>query len=100
NEFDDLGSSINLMLERIEELMRRVRQISSDIAHDLRAPLSLLKQNIEDAKSGIHPPDGLADVLDQASEQVDTILNTFDALLKIGQIESAHVSTAASVDLS
>jgi signal transduction histidine kinase len=100
DEFDDLGRSINLMLERIEELMRRVRQISSDIAHDLRAPLSVLKRNIEDAKSGAHPPARLNDVLDQASEQVDSILSTFDSLLKIGQIEAAHVSAAASVDLS
>lgn len=99
DEFDELGRSINLMLERIEELMRRVRQISSDIAHDLRTPLSLLKRNIEDAKSGSHPP-ALNDMLDQASEQVDTILNTFDSLLKIGQVESAHVPATASVDLS
>lgn len=100
DEFDDLGASINLMLERIEELMRRVRQISGDIAHDLRAPLSLLKRNIEDAKSSAHSRAVLNDVLDQASEQVDEILSTFDALLKIGQIESTHVSSAASVDLS
>ena len=100
DEFDDLGGSINLMLERIEELMRRVRHISSDIAHDLRAPLSVLKRNIEDVKSGIYPPAKLHDMLDQASEQVDTILGTFDSLLKIGQIESTHVSAAASVDLS
>lgn len=100
DEFEDLGRSINLMLERIEELMRRVRQISSDIAHDLRAPLSLLKQSIEDAKSGARSPARINDALDQAGEQVDAILSTFDSLLKIGQIESGRVPAAASVDLS
>lgn len=100
DEFDDLGRSVNLMLERIEELMRRVRQISSDIAHDLRAPLSHLKQDIEAAKLGAQPPARLQDVLDQAGERVDAILNTFESLLKIGQIESTHVAPTASVDLS
>jgi signal transduction histidine kinase len=99
-EFEDLGRSINLMLERIEELMRRVRHISSDIAHDLRTPLSLLKQNIEGARFGTYAPDQLQEVLEQAGEQVDTILNTFESLLKIAQIEAGRVKANAAVDLS
>ncbi len=100
DEFDDLGKSINLMLERIEELMGRVRQISSDIAHDLRAPLALLKQDIERAKSGGCRPQDCENVLEHASEQIDTVLGTFDALLKIGEIAAGHVNANASVDVS
>jgi signal transduction histidine kinase len=100
DEFDDLGQSINLMLERIEELMHRVRQISSDIAHDLRAPLSLLKQNIERAQSGGCPPQVCEGVLEHAGDQVDTILSLFESLLKIGEIEAGHVNANASVNLS
>ena len=85
DEFDDLGRSINLMLERIEELMRRVRQISSDIAHDLRAPLSLLKQNIPRMRNPEpNHPAKLRMRWIRPGEQVDAILNTFEALLKIG----------------
>ena len=52
DEFDTLSRDINVMLDRIEELMESMRQISSDIAHDLRMPLSRMRQSLERALTG------------------------------------------------
>ena len=50
DEIDQLVASLNAMLDRIQQLLDGVRQVSSDIAHDLRTPLGRLRQNLEDAR--------------------------------------------------
>ncbi len=52
DEFDQLAGTLNRMLDRIEGLLTNLRQVSSDIAHDLRTPLSRLRNHLE----GAHPP--------------------------------------------
>src|SRR5690349_15222034 len=47
DEFDRLSLSINVMLDRIETLMRDLRQVTTDIAHDLRTPVTRLGQQLE-----------------------------------------------------
>ena len=54
DEIDQLVSSLNAMLSRIQQLMDGLRQVSSDIAHDLRTPLGRLRQHLEDARAGDH----------------------------------------------
>ena len=86
-EFDHLSSNLNRMLDRIEALMEGMRQVSIDIAHDLRTPLSRLRQRLETMKSGA--PGALAeDQIDAALAQTDEILAVFRTLLRIGAFEA------------
>lgn len=88
DEFDRLASSVNAMLDRIEDLMRSMRQVSNDIAHDLRTPLTRLRQRLEHAKRRAQSTEELKDALGHSITQVDSILETFGALLRIAQIEA------------
>ena len=85
---DDLSRvsiSINDTLEQLENLMESQIQISSDIAHDLRTPLQRLRQRLEkmSGQQVIDPQDA-----DIALEQTEDIISTFNALLRIAQIEA------------
>lgn len=88
DELDELAGGVNATLERVEQLMASLQQVSSDIAHDLRTPLARLRQRLEEASSDARSPTEFALVLDGAREQVDEILATFTALLGIAQIEA------------
>ena len=101
DEFDRLAVSLNLMLDRMQSLMEGMRQVSNDIAHDLRTPLARLRQRLESARL---PGRGAADLeaaLDSAVADTDALLRTFSALLRIAQIESGSRRAGfADVDLS
>ena len=60
DEFDDLAQNLNAMLERIERLLAGMRQVSEDIAHDLRTPLNRMRSRIEVALMGCARPRGSA----------------------------------------
>ena len=101
DEFDHLAQSLNVMLDRIQSLMDGLQQVSNDIAHDLRTPLSRLRQRLEIARRRSCSVNELHVALDDSIQEVDTILETFGALLRIAQIE-AHTSAVglAPFDLS
>jgi signal transduction histidine kinase len=86
-EFDRLSANLNRMLERIEALVTGMRQVSTDIAHDLRTPLTRLRQQLEAARESpsleMH-----RQAIDDATGQVDEILGMFRALLRIGSLEA------------
>lgn len=88
DELDELARGVNATLARVEQLMESLRQVSSDIAHDLRTPLSRLRQKLEEASLDVKSPAEFALVLDDARQQIDEILSTFTALLGIAQIEA------------
>ncbi len=100
DEFDNLGLSVNAMLDRIQSLMVDLRQVTNDIAHDMRTPLTRLRQQLE---LGQRHDSGLGDsraLVSRAITEIDAILRIFAALLRIAQIESGSgVSTAGPVDL-
>ncbi len=101
DEFDLLATSFNATLDRIESLMLGLRQVSSDIAHDLRTPLSRLRQRLELARRRAHTIEELHAVLDDSIANVDGILDTFAGLLRIAQIEAHAQATAfAPLDLT
>jgi len=101
DEFDHLAASVNAMLDRIEDLMRGMRQVSNDIAHDLRTPLTRLRQKLELARRHARSMEELHDALDASAAQIDSILDTFGALLRIAQIEAGGgVTPSAPIDLS
>jgi signal transduction histidine kinase len=101
DEFDHLADSLNAMLDRIQLLMDGLRQVSTDIAHDLRTPLTRLRQRLELAQARAPDAAALHAMLGDTLIDVDAILQTFSALLRIAQIESgARKSSFARVDLS
>jgi signal transduction histidine kinase len=103
DEFDRLAANLNVMLDRIEVLVQGLRQVSTDIAHDLRTPLGSLRRTLEAAreKALVQADSALVPVIDQAIEEADALLNTFGALLRIAQIEAgASRRGFGPVDLS
>jgi signal transduction histidine kinase len=86
DEFDRLAATINAMLARIETLVAEVRQVTDDVAHDLRSPLSRLRQRLEAALAGPRAAD--AETLEAALAELDAILATFAALLRIARTEA------------
>lgn len=89
DEFDRLAATLNAMLDRIAELMSNLRQVSSDVAHDLRTPLARLRQQLEHSLS--QPPDLVAqrEVLEEACDRVDEVLGLFTAILRISALEGS-----------
>jgi signal transduction histidine kinase len=101
DEFDRLAASLNAMLERTESSMQAMRQISNDIAHDLRTPLTRLRQRLELAQRRATTAAELRASVDGAIAEADAILATFGALLRIAQIESGAIRAGfAECDLS
>ena len=101
DEFDRLATSINRMLDRLQELMVGLKSVSTDIAHDLRTPLSRLRQRLENAQAKATSPEEYAQAVDVALADTDGLLSIFNALLRIAQIESGSRKAAFStVDLS
>ena len=88
DELDQLGRNLNDMLDRLQDLMDGLKQVSNDIAHDLRTPLSRLKQRLEAVRSEANSVQEYKEAVDQAVEDADMALSTFGALLRIAQIES------------
>jgi len=101
DEFDRLGRNINDMLQRIQELMGTIKGISDNIAHDLRMPLGRHRGRLDAARA--QPPQGpeLIQFIEKSIEEVDSILGTFGAMLRIGAVESGTLKHSfARVDLS
>ena len=99
DEFQRLSASLNAMLDRIEALMDGLRQVSTDIAHDLRTPLTRLRHTLERVGPGTSAGEA-QEATGIALEQLDSVLATFAALLRIGLIEGgADKAGFAHVDL-
>ncbi|WP_395396943.1 ATP-binding protein [Novosphingobium sp. BL-8A] len=99
-EFNELSHNLNHMLDRMQGLMEGLRQVSTDIAHDLRTPLTRLRQRLEVLR-GQKTVDAYDAGIDAALEQTDEILAIFRALLRIGSLESgAGRGRLTAVDLS
>lgn len=84
---DDLALTINEMLGRIVTLMDNLRQVSSDIAHDLRTPLTHLQHRLERARTEARTPEEIAAALDGATAAANDLLALFAAILRIAQVE-------------
>jgi len=97
DEFDLLAINLNRMLDQIQYLMDSVRQVSDNIAHDLRTPLTRLRWRLERLQAGDDPEGTL---LPQAIADADGLLNTFHALLRIAEVESGSRRRFAEIDLS
>lgn len=101
DEIDQLVVGLNAMLDRIQQLLDGLRQVTSDIAHDLRTPLSHLRQRLEEARERATTMGDYEAATEGAIAEADALLDIFSALLRIAQIEAgAQKSAFTEVDLS
>ncbi|MBI2719367.1 MAG: HAMP domain-containing protein [Rhizobiales bacterium] len=89
DELDRLALALNAMLEQIERLMAGMKEVSSNVAHDLKTPLTRIKANVESAlRSG--NDEEYREALEKTVEESDRLLQTFNALLSITRAESGQ----------
>jgi len=101
DELDGLAIAINNMLDRISTLLDNLRQVSSDVAHDLRTPLTHLRNRLEEARQKSVTAEDYAAVVARAIEDTDHLLVIFAALLRISQVESgSRLSAFSALSLS
>jgi signal transduction histidine kinase len=100
-QLDLLATTINDMLDRIAALLESLRQMSSDIAHDLRTPLTRLRQRLESTRTRATSVADYEPVVERALKDCDATLAVFSALLRISEIESGvRLTNFAAVPLS
>lgn len=93
DEIDRLSANLNRLFDGNQALLESLKQVTTDIAHDLRTPLSRMRQGLEDARMHAGDGDTLQETLDGAIAEADQLLSTFSALLRIAQIESGSRKT-------
>ena len=94
DDIDDLGATFNGMLDRISALIGQLRQVTTDIAHDMRTPLTRLRHKIERLRTAASDQPALARAIAGLDDDVGEILRTFDALLQLAEIETHDGATA------
>jgi signal transduction histidine kinase len=94
DEWDDLAANLNSMLDRIEALMREVKQVSDNVAHDLRTPLARIRGRLEKAYNkknvGSYDQSLIADTM----ADLDAVLRMFSSLMRISQVEAQDRTNA------
>lgn len=98
DEFDRLAQSLNAMLERIEALMVGLKEVSDNIAHDLKTPLTRLRNRAEEALRSARSEDDWRGAVEGTIEESDGLIRTFDALLLIARAEAGQ-ARKSMVDL-
>lgn len=89
DDFEQVAIEINRMLVRIEDLVETSRRVTSDIAHDLRTPLGVVRQKLESLREHALDPASRA-LCDESLQGLDGALETFAALLRIAELESGR----------
>jgi signal transduction histidine kinase len=90
DELDRLAENLNAMLERIEALMMGLKEVSDNIAHDLKTPLTRLRNRAEEALAKSGNETEYRNALERTIEESDGLIRTFNALLMIARAESGQ----------
>jgi signal transduction histidine kinase len=90
DELDRLAGNLNAMLERIEALMMGLKEVSDNIAHDLKTPLTRLRNRAEEALAKSRTETEYRSALERTIEESDGLIRTFNALLMIARAESGQ----------
>lgn len=88
DEFDRLSENLNAMLDRIEQLMAGMREMSDNIAHDLKTPLNRLRNRAEAALREQDGSKSQGEALESIIEEADDLIKTFNSLLSIARLEA------------
>jgi signal transduction histidine kinase len=101
DEFDAMAEAINTMLDRIARLMDGVKQVSNNIAHDLRTPIARARARLEDASTHAAGEADLRAAVERAIADLDGVTSVFQALMRIAEVEAGSRRSAfAELDLS
>jgi len=88
DEFDMLGQNFNAMMTRIEELVDGIRTVSHNIAHDLRTPITRIRNKLEKLSANIADPAESSETIKKIITDIDGLVATFNSILSISEVES------------
>ncbi|MEK9284483.1 MULTISPECIES: HAMP domain-containing sensor histidine kinase [unclassified Bradyrhizobium] len=88
DEWDRVAENLNLMLDRIETLMGEVKQVSDNVAHDLRTPLTRMRGRLEKAYHTPRNSEADATLIGDTIADLDAVLGMFASITRISEIET------------
>lgn len=87
DDLDQVATQINKTLDQLQGLIGTVRQVSTDIAHDLKTPIGRIRQRLDTTRRSAATLEEYRDTADKTLSELDGVIETFEALLRIAQIE-------------
>jgi signal transduction histidine kinase len=94
DEWDELATNLNSMLERIETLMGEVKQFTDNVAHELRTPITRMRGRLEKTHNSLRDDDAHKSMIGDITADLDSVLRIFSSLTRISQIEASDRTAA------